>query len=268
MNKIISEIEEYLEADFEKKLFKASVKYLENKDDLLRLNSFCYSLRELFRHVFLRLAPDNSVKKCSWYAKETDNNQPTRKQRFLFSVQGGLTPEFVLNDLQIDVAEYWRDIRDSINTLSKYTHVGENTFDISGSVVDSIAEEALSSLLSIFHITHDTRVDLHSSLTNHIDKALIKTLLLKSFSEIDTLSSYSYIESCEVNDWTLSDIDEDTLAFDGEATVYVSLNYGKGEDHCELNEEFPFTFSGYSKTDKPYDLSIPFDEIDIDTESW
>jgi hypothetical protein len=41
------QIELYLTTEFEKKLFSASVAYLESKDDPLRINSFAYSLREL-----------------------------------------------------------------------------------------------------------------------------------------------------------------------------------------------------------------------------
>jgi len=268
MSSIISEIEEYLETDFEKKLFQSSVEYLKNKNDPLRANSFSYSLRELFRHVFNRLSPADDVKKCSWFKPETENGAPSRKQRYLYAVQGGLHPKFVEDELEIDVNEYWKEIRDSINTLSKYTHVGEKTFDISDTEVTKISEEALKSLLTIFHITNDTRVQLHYSLASHIDDELMNKLILTSITEIDILSQNSYIESCEIESYSLSNINHNELLFEGFGIVDVSLNYGKRDDHCEINTGFPFTFHGYSEIDKPYDVSISFEDIKINTDSW
>ena len=79
------EIESYLETEFERKLFSASTTYLENDSDPLRINSFAYSLRELIRNVFERRAPEEKVKSCTWFEKETGNGKPSRKQRYIYS---------------------------------------------------------------------------------------------------------------------------------------------------------------------------------------
>ncbi|MFT5814363.1 MAG: hypothetical protein ACI9VT_002124 [Psychroserpens sp.] len=64
------QIESYLTTVFEKKIFSASVAYLENKNDPLRINSFAYSLRELIRNIFERRAPEDHIKNCSWFKGE------------------------------------------------------------------------------------------------------------------------------------------------------------------------------------------------------
>lgn len=268
MKAIITEIDGYLDNAFEKKLFLASINYLNNKTDPLRANSFCYSLRELFRHVFDRLSPDTNVLNCSWFKAETKTGSPSRRQKYIYAVQGGLTSEFVEKELKIDVLEPWKQIRDSIDTLSKYTHVGHKTFDVKGSEVDKIASEALESLLTIFQMTNDARYELHHSLEGHLDRELMNTFFMNSMSDIDILSQGSYVEQCNIENYAISDIDDYQLVFQGDGTVDVSLNYGKHDDACEINENFPFSFEGYSQIEKPFNVSIEADDIIIDTRSW
>jgi hypothetical protein len=63
----------YLGTDFEKGVFQASLKSLEQIDNPLRLNNFATVLRELSRVVLVRLAPDQRMQNCPWY-------QPARNQ--------------------------------------------------------------------------------------------------------------------------------------------------------------------------------------------
>jgi hypothetical protein len=262
------QIESYLTTDFEKKLFSASVAYLENKNDPLRINSFACSLRELIRNIFERRAPEVKVKSCSWFKVETDNGKPSRKQRYIYCVQGGLDHKFVKEELGMDVLEPWKEIKGTIGSLSKFTHVNDSTFDITDPECEKLSEEALGILLSIFNMVEDTRSELHNELSSHIDSELMSTFVSNSMADIDILSHSSYVEHSEVTNYELVDIDNRELTFKGEGNAHVSQNYGKGEDACEINEEYPFEFTGSSSVTKPYDLSIPSECISIDVSSW
>lgn len=262
------QIESYLTTDFEKKLFSASVAYLENNDDPLRINSFAYSLRELIRNIFERRAPEDKVKSCSWFKKETENGKPSRKQRYIYCVQGGLDHKFVKEELSMDILEPWKEIKETIDSLSKFTHVNDSTFDITDAECEKLSEEALGILLSIFNMVEETRSELHSELSSHIDSELMSTFVSNSMPDIDVLSHSSYVEHSEVTDYELLDIDNRELTFRGEGNAHVSQNDGKGEDACEINEEYPFEFTGSSSVAKPYDLSIPPECISIDVSSW
>lgn len=266
--KAINEIESYLESGFERDLFSASILYLANESDPLRLNSFCYSLRELLRNVFDRLSPVENIKKCGWFKKETDNGLPSRRQKYIYCIQGGLASDFVENELGIHVLESWEEIKKSIDTLSKYTHVNGDTFNIENDKVTNIAREALESLLIIIQITNDTREELHSSLLSHINKELLETFFMNSISEIESLSQNSYVDSFDIENYSLSNVDHKELTFKGDGTVYVSLNYGKHDDACEINTNFPFDFQGHSLVDKPYEILIAIEDVNIDTSNW
>lgn len=262
------QIESYLDTDFEKKLFLASVAYLKNENDPLRLNSFAYSLRELIRNVFEHRAPEEKLKTCTWFKQETDNGKPSRRQRYIYSVQGGLSQNFVKDELGIDVLEPWKEIKKTIDSLSKFTHVTDETFDIPNKECERRSEEALDILLSIFNMIEDIRNALQHELASHIGNELMSTFVSNSMPDIDVLSNQSYVEHSEVTKYELIEIDNLELTFRGEGSAYVSQNYGKGDDACEINEEYPFEFTGSSTVTKPYDLSIPPECISIDVNSW
>lgn len=93
MTVTIEKVNELLKSDFEKQLFKASLKNLNDSSNELRYHNFCYSIRELSTHFLHSLSPDALVKNCSWFKVETDNGRPTRAQRIKFSIQGGMLDE-------------------------------------------------------------------------------------------------------------------------------------------------------------------------------
>jgi hypothetical protein len=262
------QIEPYLVTDFEKKLFSASVAYLDNEDDPLRINSFAYSLRELIRNVFERRAPEDKVKPCTWFKDETGNGKPSRKQRYIYSIQGGLSHNFVKVELGMDVFKPWRNIKETIDSLSKFTHVNEATFDMSHEECEKLSGEALEIFLSIFNMIEKTRNELRCALAAHIGNELMSTFVTNSMSDIDILSNQSYVEHSEVMGYELIDIDNLELTFRGEGIAHVSQNYGKGDDACEINAEYPFGFTGSSSVAKPYDVTTPPESISIDVSSW
>jgi transposase InsO family protein len=69
----------------------------------------------------------------------------------------------------VDVLEPWKEIKETIDSLSKFTHVNDLTFDITDGECEKLSEEALGILLSIFNMIEDTRNELHYKLASHID---------------------------------------------------------------------------------------------------
>ncbi|MEH6592657.1 MAG: hypothetical protein V7746_20490 [Halioglobus sp.] len=261
-------IQKFLETEFERELFTASIGYLENDRDPLRFNSFAYSLRELIRNIFSRKAPDDVVKSCTWYKNETENDKPSRRQRYLYCVQGGLTNEFVHTELALDVLEPWKEIKGAIDALSKFTHVSKGTFNLAEADYSPLVYEALSKLLVIFDMVDSTRFEIYRALESHIDRVIVDTLLSNTFSEIDLLSNNSFVEYSEVIDLELADIDSKIISFSGTGLVQISQNYSKHDDHVELVEDYPFQFKGHSPVEEPYRISISPQDVEIDTSSW
>src|SRR5438067_975916 len=76
---------------------------LVDLENPLRLNFFSTAIRILFEHMMGTLAPINQVNQSGWFVAEKPDGLPTRWQRVVFAIQGGLTDEFVTNALSVDV---------------------------------------------------------------------------------------------------------------------------------------------------------------------
>lgn len=267
MNQAAS-IEHYLDTDFEQSLFKASVAYLSQLDDPLRFNSFAYSMREVYRHVLARFSPEKEITDCSWFESETDNGKSTRKQKLKYAVQGGLDDNYVTEELSINIDEFWKSIKNSQDLLSKYTHVNENTFNISNEECKKNSDEVLNSLLGIFMLISNTKEKIFSQIREHIDEELLSSFAYTAMESIDILSNNSYIESFEIEDYEILDIDSTTIYVTASGSANVSLNYGSGEDEAELNTNFPFKLSCSSPVVNPTEIQLTSENIDVDTSSW
>jgi hypothetical protein len=121
-------IAERLTTPFQKELFAAVIRSLQQLDNPLRANNFATGLRELSRIILAYLAPDADVKACAWFKPEIPNGSPTRSQRVKYAVQAGLMDDFVRNTLKVDVEKTIKRFTKLIERLSSLTHITENRF--------------------------------------------------------------------------------------------------------------------------------------------
>ncbi|SDP81709.1 pPIWI-associating nuclease domain-containing protein [Desulforhopalus singaporensis] len=264
----IENIRGFLKTEFEKELFNAAVAYLDKTSDPLRFNSFSAAMRELSRHILQRLAPDVDVKKCSWFKVETNNGAPTRKQKVIYAVQGGLSEEFVDKNLDIEPKDEIKEVIESINLLSKYTHVNEKTFNIPQADCESLSIKVLDSFISIFQLVEQLRHEIHYSLHDYISTELDDTFMSNMFSDLDILSSQTIAETSELESFEIINITPEKIIITGNGNIEVSLNYGKYDDAAEIKDSFPYEFKCHSEIDEPRKIILYQHDIEVDTTSW
>lgn len=255
---------------FERELFQASLEFVRSGDSPLRFNAFAFSLRELLRHVRERLAPIEHVKAAPWFKQDPniEEGRVTRRQGWMYAIQKKLAADFVLETLGIDLTETLADIKDSENELSKLTHVNPPTFNLDSGAGDQLVHDSLVALWSVFDSVSDACAALVGVLSNHIQAEVISCALRETNRQVDLLSSNSIIEHTQVDDWHISAIDHTSIRFEGEGTASVRLEWGRGDDHAEIAEEFPFTFKGSAPTSAPESVRIEADNLVVDTASW
>lgn len=195
VNEFITLIESQLGTDFEKALFQAVLANLNDKGHPLRLNNFSYSARELIRVVLERLAPTEDVTRCPWYKDETDKeNRPTRAQRIFYAIHGGLETAYVEEELGIPVLHTKRCIVQQVETLSKFTHITEDVFNVDDKE-DVVALEVLSSLSNFFDMLIKSRITVTEKVSEEIvDKEVVDGVLFETDLELDALASHYHIE--------------------------------------------------------------------------
>jgi len=265
-----------LSSKFEIELFEAAVANLNDTSNKLRLNNFSYSIRELSRHFLHSLAPSSNVINCVWFKSETKDGLPSRSQRLKYAIQGGLSDRF-LREWGFDVDELRENIKSiisSIDTLSQYTHINENHFNISPNEVERESKEVLTRFESFVEMINIYRSELKSFLDGHIEEHMLESLVSNFFENVDCLAPHHSTDYCNVEEYHIIEINDRDITVEVTGTIEVTLEFGSKQerregDGLDLHESFPF------KTTVVYEIgdSFPSDnytveDYDVDTSSW
>ena len=239
-------IRTYLVGDFEEKFFDACLANLRDKENLLRVNNFAYAMRELIRNVLERLAPKDEVMNAPWYEQNEDvKDGPTRVQRIKYAIQGWLTDEALHEQLHMDVTEVLKNLKNSINELSKYTHVEPETFDVDDKTGDELSNKVLKYVVNMFETIKDEKRAVHNAVMECVDEDMIGQFYQTTNPEIDILSTHHEIEGYWVNEIKKEDDGKGNVHVSVTGSVDVRLQFGSNGDMrrgigWETNESFPF----------------------------
>lgn len=269
-----AEIEKELCEGFERNLFVAAQKNLADKSNPLRLNNYSYAMRELTRHVLHRLAPDDYVISCPWYKNETDKEKGiTRKQRAYYAVQGGLENSYVENTLGLEVEDIHSRLVKAINSLSKFTHIEPNVFDLPEADIDALVNETNESVYGFLTTIRDCRKMIIDSLWEHIDSAVIDEALRETIIAIDELASHHFIDEVYTDKVEIYEINHESIKFRVYGSIGCELQWGSNSDlrrgdGAVLPQSFPFVCELTSPVDAPEEIESIEDSLGVDTSSW
>lgn len=272
----MNDIKRLLTTEFEKELFDASIASLNEKGNKLRYNNFAYSIRELSRHFLYQLAPELKVKNCKWFKEETKDGKLTRAQRIKYAIHGGITDE-LLEQLGFDIEELTKTIKniiDTIDSLSKYTHINPDVFDLSEKDVEKYSKEVLSSFKNFVITIDNYRKKLNTFLDGHIEEHLISSIISNFFSNIDCLASNYSLNESAVSDYHISEINDQEIVVDVFGDLHVTLEYGSRQerregDGLDLEQNFPFeTKIRYEICEDFPSENFEIDDYDADTSEW
>jgi len=267
---------ELLTSDFERRLFDSALKNLNDSSNELRYNNFAYSIRELSRHFLCSLSPETEVFACKWFKSETENGKPTRAQRIKYAIQGGFSDE-VLTKLGFDISIITKIITKvtrAINSLSKYTHINEGSYDLDKKEITKQSEIVLQSFSDLVNIIRESKLELSKFLDGRIDNDVLDTVISNDYENISMLAPHFQIEYHFLNSSTISKITSKEVIVGVNGFISVKLEYGSKQerregDGLDLADSFPFNSKvTYKLTDEFPNTSCEADEFDVDTSSW
>jgi len=266
----------YLKTEFERELFESALFNLKDKNNKLRLNNFAYAARELTRHFLERLAPDEEVRKAPWF-KVYDPQKPTmitREQRIKYAIQGYFSDDYTKNKLHVDLTDVSRNLRKSIDDLSKYTHVNEDTFNVGYDTVFELSLNIMEDILRFFMTVTDAQYKVMKAVYSCIDDEMINQFYIETHDEIDTLATHHEVLGYMVTELTPLDKDEATITMKADGVVSVRLQYGsdgdmRRGDGFEMEIQLPFTSEFVADyKNKQGDVHIISAEVHVDNNSF
>lgn len=269
-------IKKILTSSFEIDLFEASLASLNDKANKLRYNNFAYSIRELSRHFLYSLSPELNIKKCEWYKTESSDDKPTRAQRVKYAIQGGISDK-ILEEWGFDIQELKTTIKtviDTINSLSKYTHINPDVFDLKDGDIENYSNLVLETFKKFVEIIDEYREQLKTFLDDHIEEQMISSVITNSFENVDCLAPHYSLNYSEIDNYHISEITDHEIVVNVSGYLHVTLEYGSRRERSEgdgldLEESFPF------ETKIRHEISIEFptdnyevDDFGVDTSKW
>lgn len=271
----IDEIYKFISSDFERKLFVNSLQKLDFIHDPTRYNSFAGTFRELIRHLLSSMAPDEEVKMCGWY-KVFDKTKPkmiTRAQRVQYIICKGLMDDFVENDLNFDLKRAISQTLNPIDTLNKYVHLDEYTYDIESSVGDLMVEECIIALYQFILSVNNFNSSLLNIYEDILYNHILELMMEETFNELDILSTHTRVEGISLGQIKILDINTEDIQIEISGQVEVKLQYGSDSencnDECTYFDSYSFnTIEKYIPILNPLNVSIDCEDIIIDTSSF
>lgn len=264
----------HLGTDFQRQLLDAAALSINALDNPLRLNNFSTAFRELVRHVFDHLAPDEEIKKCEWYESEpTSRTGVTRAHRVGFVIHGGIAPAYARSVLDIDIDSERKRVVTAIDELSKFTHVNPATFGVAAGEVDARVADACTALQNVLETADFARKTLVAAIEYAVEKEVVHTVLQETVASVDEIASHHFIDEVSLDNVHVLRIGATEIEFVAHGTLEVQLQWGSNSDvRNDLgavgSDSFPLTLHLVSPVTAPGEVEAVAGTLVVDTSDW
>lgn len=264
----MQEFQSLLETDFEKELFVASLRNYASHGNPLRFHNFSFSMRELVLHVIQRKAPPKQVKKVSWYERESDKHEVTRRQQLKYCAQSNISDTYLGEAALEHINECISDFLDNFVFFNKYTHITEKYFHVSQQSFFQDAKEVIEIAKKSLNKLEEVKAIVIEHLEEKVRNAVISTAVSAIPDSLSILANHVYIEHTEVDEIECTGIDEQFIYVVAKGNVYVTQEYGPKDDLLDMSECYPFTLNMKSHVENPDEFTVEANELNVDTSSW
>lgn len=259
--------------DFSKSCLEGAQRALRDRENPLRLNLFSTAMRILFEHMMDTMAPIDEVVRSPWFKPEKDDGKPTRGQRIVYAIQGGLSEDFVRDNLKVDPAPLRKRLLAAVDECSKQVHAREYTVIADLDRQDVIAAATIAAVSDLLDAVHFCRRAILEPVVETLDDAAVEALMNETILEVDELATHHYIQEIYVADTTVHTIGSQTITYRSTGSINVILQFGSNSDvsrgdGAELEESFPFSCDIEVPLVDPWDLGLAETRYGVDVSSW
>jgi len=247
---------------------------LADEANPLRLNFFSTAMRILFEHMMDMLAPKDQVVQCQWFKrKDGEDSRPTRTERIMFAIQGGLSETFVREELKLDTSSLRTRLRATIDELNKQIHGRENTILRDLSAQNAIVEATVAAMGGFLDAVRECRAAVLEPIAEALDEAAVDALITDTIGDIDELASHHSVEDVDIDDVVVQSIGAETITYRAKGALSVVLQWGSNSDvrrgdGIELPQSFPFYCDIAVPLSELWDLSFAETNYGVDTGEW
>ena len=259
--------------EFSRSAIEGARRALADSKNPLRLNFFSTAMRILLEHMMDTLSPNAEVMRSSWFKAEREGGKPTRWQRIIFAIQGGLSEAFVTHELKVDPLPLRKRLLEAIDEFSKHVHGRENTVISDRIEQNTMAETTVAAVAAFLDAVKDCRSAVLEPIAEALDAAAVDALLSETLGEVDELASHYSLEEIYVDRVIVHTIGVETIIYRAIGSVAVVLQWGSNSDvrrgdGAELEQSFPFYCDIELPLDEPWNLDLAETTYGVNTQEW
>src|SRR5699024_2115023 len=240
-----------------------------------RCSNYANIIRELTRDVFKSLAPDDKVMNCNCFSMENPEGTTdiTRVQRMMYAIRGGLSDQFIEDELGIDLKSVTSKFNRVIHKLNKYTHINEKVYYRGEEAGYEMVEKTLIAFDDFLRAIEDTRYLIVSNLEKRLYDQVSDALIDDVIQEVDILATHYLVEGETINNIIISNITSTNLFLQVQGSVDVEHQYGSDGDFrrgdgVRFENSYPFYISLVLDINDPLEVSITPSDIIVDNSSF
>jgi len=272
--KVVDDLILYMRTDFQRKLLIAAFQSLQDFKNALRLNNFSTNFRELVRDIFQHIAPDEEIKKCTWYVPDVNaKTGVTRNHRVSFVIHGGIPMQYVKEQLNIDIVAERKSLIAAVDTLNKFTHVTPKTIELPPEEVDGYVKSACDALKNMMESADAARKILCNAIEAQVHEEVVYAVFRETVMAIDEVATHHTIENVMLEQTEVIDIGALEVRFKAYGTIETILQWGSNSDvrndqGAVMDESFPVTLEFVSSVNEPAEIEAIENSLSVNTSGW
>lgn len=258
----------HLTTNFEKELFQSCLRNYSSHGNPLRFHNFAFSMRGLIDHVIARKAPVDEVQKASWFIQDNPNYKVSRRQQLKYCSQMKISDEYLGEEFLEQATEEVSFMLKLYQKLNGFTHINETSLHPDPKRFFENVKQVLETASSILCNIENCKTELIATLEDKIREAVFDTAVSCAPESLIEIANHVSIDYVEVEDFGITDIDDESIHLFASGTVSVSQEYGSKNDGATIEEDYPFTLRMVSLLESPEAFEVVSEALEVDTSSW
>ncbi len=264
----IIDFERHLDTEFERELYRASLRNYASHGNPLRFHNFAYALRSLIDHILDKKAPANEVKSSPWYKKDHPHFDVSRRQRFKYCAQFKISDEYLgeaFLEQSNDEIQYMLKL---YATLNNFTHINEKSLHPDPKRFFEDAKNLLTTASKILGGIESCKHELIDTLEEKIRNAVIDIAANSAPEALITIANHAWVNYTDIECFEITSIDDEFIYISVHGVAYVTQEYGSKNDGVTIDEDYPFTLRMVSHVNSPETFEVVSEALEVDASSW
>jgi hypothetical protein len=200
-------------------------------------------------------------------------NDITKVQRMIYSIKGGLSNDFIKEELEYDFEDVTKELNKVLGTLNKYTHINKKVYYRDERSGDEMVEKTLLAFNNFLITVETFKEELINKLEERLHYVVSDALTEDVINEIDILATHYWVNGSIIEKISIDYTDSTSISISVNGYVEVVHQYGSDRDYNKgfgdrIESSYPWELSLVLDVNDPLDISLESKDVIVDNSSF